>query len=324
MVISLTGQLSSPLATGGAGVIFEYRLAAIMFSRLLRGGHVPIGIQLPIVRVALQQRTNGSIFDDIVLETGDHGRAPSIEIQVKRSLRVTGSDPEFIKVMSEAIDVCQTRREELSDGLLLMGLAARESGSELRELGELTEIARSLPGHVALDSLLRQGVTNSRVRARYEHVANAVATAASVDDGLKIKSLTYQILSGLYTWPVQVDPDGRDWRFEIDMLAGLAADAGCSPAEVIAHLCSLAEEFGPRAGQVDGSTIRRALMSRFGINIREPRKIGKTKDRKPTTQINISNHGSGTIIAGQNQVFYGSISVPGGSISRSEGEREHG
>ena len=52
------GDIFTIAATGGAGTIFEYRVAAIMFSRLLRGAHIPVGIRLPLARVGLQQRIN--------------------------------------------------------------------------------------------------------------------------------------------------------------------------------------------------------------------------------------------------------------------------
>jgi hypothetical protein len=48
----VAGNPSSPLSTGGAGVIFEYDVAAILMSRLLRGASVPAGIHGPVARVA--------------------------------------------------------------------------------------------------------------------------------------------------------------------------------------------------------------------------------------------------------------------------------
>ena len=131
--VSMTEQLSSPLSTGGAGVIFEYRIAAIMLSRMLRGAHIPIGIQLPLSRVAFQQHNSGHPFDDIVAYAEPPGSAPRIQIQVKRSIRVTGGHGEFIKVMAAALEVCRTQAEEVRNGDLLMGLAA---GAHKRPGGE--------------------------------------------------------------------------------------------------------------------------------------------------------------------------------------------
>src|SRR5437868_7988087 len=123
-VFWMSGGAVSPEATGGAGVIFEYRIAAILLSRMLRRAHVPVGIQLPIQRVALQQRVTGHAFDDIVVGTDTTGQGPAIEIQVKKRLPVTGGNPEFVKVMSTAIEAYCSHTEDLRDGRLLLGLAA--------------------------------------------------------------------------------------------------------------------------------------------------------------------------------------------------------
>ena len=51
-------QAVSPAASGGAGTLFEYRVAAIMLTHLLRGTHPP-GLLLPVLGIGLQQRVRG-------------------------------------------------------------------------------------------------------------------------------------------------------------------------------------------------------------------------------------------------------------------------
>lgn len=55
----MTERLVSTQASSGAGTIFEYRVAAIMLGRLLRGAHVPVGTAQPLARVGLQRRNAG-------------------------------------------------------------------------------------------------------------------------------------------------------------------------------------------------------------------------------------------------------------------------
>src|SRR5690349_15236803 len=102
--VLVAGHFFSPLSTGGAGVIFEYDVAAILMSRLLRGGSVPVGIHEPVARVAFQQGNEGCPLDDVVAyaQADPPAIAPSIQIQVKRRVKVTGGDAEFIKVMAAA------------------------------------------------------------------------------------------------------------------------------------------------------------------------------------------------------------------------------
>src|SRR5215472_17608318 len=89
--VSVTDRLVPTHATGGAGVIFEYRVAGIMLSRLLRGAHVPVGTAQPLIRLGLQRRNAGYPLDDIVahaLPREGSSTAPIIQIQVKKSLHL--------------------------------------------------------------------------------------------------------------------------------------------------------------------------------------------------------------------------------------------
>ena len=72
------GQPSSPLSTGGAGGIFEYDVAAILMSRLLRGASVPVGIHGPVARVAFQQSNEGYPLDNVV--AWGHADPPAIAL----------------------------------------------------------------------------------------------------------------------------------------------------------------------------------------------------------------------------------------------------
>jgi len=294
-------QLSSPLSTGGAGVIFEYRVAAIMFSRLLRGAHIPVGVQMPLARVALQQRNSGYPLDDIVAYAEPLGSAPSIQIQVKRSLRVTSQDTEFIKVITAALGVCQTRAEDVRSGQLLLGLAARAPVADLEELAALAEMAQAHADPDGLQDLLREGITSSKLRARFEHVVSAVASTASTSDRKEATHLAHGILTGLHVWHVLAGPDDRDWRLELDHLSGVASGTSKTAADLMDHLYVIAQEFGPRSGLVDRDHLHRVLLSRFGVRLSPP----DASTRGPAGRINIVNNGSGTVIAGESQVFYG-------------------
>src|SRR5215467_9958774 len=58
-------SVASPLSTGGAGTIYEYRVAAVVLAALLRGDRV-IGLEVPVTEVRLQQRIAGSYLDDVI------------------------------------------------------------------------------------------------------------------------------------------------------------------------------------------------------------------------------------------------------------------
>src|SRR5215467_11493090 len=101
----MSGNLSSPASAGGAGTNFEYDVAAILLSRLLRGADIPFGLQVPVVKVAFQQGNEGFPLDDVVAwgPEDTSGTAPAIQIQVKRHIKVITSDRELTKVIGAAV-----------------------------------------------------------------------------------------------------------------------------------------------------------------------------------------------------------------------------
>jgi hypothetical protein len=212
-----------------------------MLSRLIRGASVPVGIHGPISKVAFQQGNKGYPLDDVVAHADPFGTAASIQVQVKRHIQVTAGDPEFIKVMAAAVEAYRARPEQVAAGRSLFGLAARGSSADhLDELTELTVKARSHAEPADFDDLLLRGVTGKPMRDRYRQVSAAVAAAACTDDVPAVMTLTHQILRALHVWHVEEGPDGRDWRAELDGLADLAAEAGKSPADIMAHLYTMA------------------------------------------------------------------------------------
>ena len=65
----MADQPVSPESTAGAGTFFELRVGAIVLSRMIRGGVVPVGPQLGISEAGFQQRNAGYKPDDIVIHS---------------------------------------------------------------------------------------------------------------------------------------------------------------------------------------------------------------------------------------------------------------
>jgi hypothetical protein len=299
---AVAGQLSSPLSTGDAGGIYEYDVAAILLSRLLRGASVPVGIHAPIVRVAFQQSNEGYPLDDVVAwgHADPPAEEPGIQVQVKRNVRATAGDSEFVKVMSQVVAACGGQPEQIVERRLLFGLAARPSqAGHLDELTELTEMARAHDRHGTFESLLREGVTGKPLRNRLAEVSDAVAAAAGAPDPGTVSPLTHQILRVLHVWQVEEGPDGRDWRAELDGLADLAAEAGTTSTGIMDRLRSLAERFGPRSGNVNADHVRDQL-ARFQIYL-SGANTGIMRPASHVTTINAS--GNSTVFNAYQQQF---------------------
>jgi hypothetical protein len=287
----VAGQLPSPLSTGGAGLTYEYDVAAVLLSRLLRGASVPLGIHAPVVRVAFQQSNEGYPLDDFVAwgHADPPAEEPCIQVQVKRSVKATAGDAEFIKVMAQAVRACGGRPEQIAERRLLFGLATRPSrAGHLDELNELTECARAYDRPETFERLLREGVSGKPLRDRFMEVSAAIASAVGANDARTIGPLTHQILKALHVWEVEQGPDGRDWRYELEGLADLAEEAGKTPMDIMGCLRVLAVQFGPRSGNVNADHVREQL-ARFEIYL-SPETTGVRRGTAYNTTINARDH----------------------------------
>jgi hypothetical protein len=266
-------------------------VAAVLLSRLLRGASVPLGIHAPVVRVAFQQSNEGYPLDDVVAwgHADPPAEEPCIQVQVKRSVKVTAGDAEFIKVMAQAVRACGGRPEQIAERRLLFGLATRPSrAGHLDELNELTECARAYDRPETFERLLREGVSGKPLRDRFMEVSTAIASAAGTNDARTISPLTHQVLKALHVWEVEQGPDGRDWRYELEGLADLAEEAGKTPIDIMGCLRFLAEQLGPRSGNVDADHVREQL-ARFEIYL-SPDTTGVRRGTAYNTTINARDH----------------------------------
>ncbi|MFG6200472.1 hypothetical protein [Nonomuraea sp. JJY05] len=257
--------VAPPEATGGAGTIFEYRVAALAFSRLLRGAHVPVGIDLPVESVALQQRVAGSLLDDVVMRAGLAHQSTTIEFQVKKQLAVTGSSEALISLLGQAAETWKTREHALETGRLLLGAAAPGPSDDLADLDDLAVRARAHSTHVSFQRLLVEKVTSQRLRARHAQIVKAMSAATGITEPDGLEHLTHRVLSRLHVWRVEPFEDGRDWRDGLDNLAELARNTGQSAAVLLVLLAELAEAIGPHAGDFDAQQVRTRFQRKHGI-----------------------------------------------------------
>jgi len=301
-------RLVSTQTTSGAGTVFEYRVAAIMLGRLLRGGHVPVGTAQPLARVGLQRRNAGYPLDDIVAHTLPREAslvAPTIQIQVKVSLPVATKDGDaaFVKVMAAALDACRTHRAEVRAGAMLLGLAVGEdTGAVLPDLAYLADKAR---GHVSPESFeeqVRPGAVSRKRRALYANVSAAVGTAAATEEPPLVLAMVHEVLGALHVWHATAGHDGAEWRAELDALAGTAREAGLTASDLLNQLCLLAEAFAEHGGLVDAAHVRRALLSMYGISLPPPGESQQAHSRGLTINIGQIN---GPVYNGEVMNFYG-------------------
>ncbi|MFI7071863.1 hypothetical protein [Micromonospora sediminicola] len=258
----------SPAASGGAGTLFEYRVAAIAYSYLLSGAHPP-GLTVPIIGVGLQQRVQGHLLDDIVLAAEPGPKALSTEYQVKLTLTVAAGDPQFVSVVTQALHVLRDRADDVARGDLDLGVAARGDPEPLEQLAELARFARGHTVEETFAQVFAPGVVGRPVRNRLTQVRKAIGTA--IADGAPdlggVDVSAHAFLSALHVWPVSDGDDGADYLAALDRLGPAAESFGVNPVDLFTHLAALAQGWGVVAGVVDANSLRRQLRRR-GLGLR--------------------------------------------------------
>jgi hypothetical protein len=253
-------ELSSPFASGGAGTLFEYRVAAIVFGHLLSQTLTP-GLQVPVVEVGLQQRVRGHLLDDVVVYA--EGRTPYTEFQVKRTLKVTASDSQFVDVLEQALHVLAEKEDLVASGKLALGVVARENAA-MNELEELAEWAQGHAKHDTFFEMFVPKVVDEKYRTRLQHVEGAVAAAIArgAPDLGGAKRATHAFLAALHVWPAKVSDNGLDFKSILDCLQPIAEQYETTALSLFGDLAALAQNWGPVGLVVDAEWVTRRLHRR--------------------------------------------------------------
>jgi tRNA A37 threonylcarbamoyladenosine biosynthesis protein TsaE len=94
-------SVPSPLATGGAGNVFEQHVNGYFLTLLLVSGPPPILIDCYVSEVSLQNKRLGWHTDDaLVVGTKSDGVTRRLLVQVKRNLTISAADKDFRKTIS--------------------------------------------------------------------------------------------------------------------------------------------------------------------------------------------------------------------------------
>jgi hypothetical protein len=259
--MTIERQVASPQATGGAGHLFEYRVAAVMLAHLLCQTRPP-GLQVPVARVGLQQRALAYVLDDIVVHA--ESGPVSTQFQVKQSVTITPSDAEFVDVVHQALKVLSEHADEVARGEIALGLIAERDVKALADLSSLTDWAHQHAEHETFAQPFVPGVVRKELRSRLTHVERTVekAIAGGAHDLGGAKQATHLFLSALHVWCPSVRDEGADLRAVLDQLEPIGDEYGVTAVDLFAHLEALAKASGPAAGVVDAGWIRRRLHRR--------------------------------------------------------------
>jgi hypothetical protein len=265
-----SGAAASPLSTGGAGTIFEYRVAAIVLAALLRGDRIE-GLDLPVTRVGLQQRIAGHQLDDVVAyaEAGDGTPPLTVEIQVKRRVAPVSSNAEWRSVILQCLAALDSDPDGISDRYHRLGLAADGPVTQLEQLRDLTSWARAQTSAFSLVQVISaEGAVAQQVRERWRHLRTTVKETltevrGTEPSGEDVDDVAFRIAASLHVWLVQPEDGGRDHRDTLNRLGDLLPPQQPDAARTLfLHLVDIAQTLGPRAGTIDAGRLRAELGAR--------------------------------------------------------------
>lgn len=255
--------MSSPRSTGGAGYVFEWRVAAYYMVSMLRQGSGPgLGSAAVVTRVALQQRHNGFHLDDMVVTSKRGNRAGSLSIQA-RSRVVFGNNPGFQDVIKAAWR--EFGKHSFRKERDLLGIAcdnASITGRTGRDVTELLEWAgsqgsdgfyRMVSGFKAKKKVLRVFET------ALKKAAGRVVSRRTVHDFLcHLRVLGFDFADG----------NGRDDRECVDGALSITGGQDRSRAQALLNAVYRGvEEWERTGGEVTRSTLIERVRGEVGFAI---------------------------------------------------------
>ena len=259
---------SSPVSTGGGGVTFERKVAAVYLVRLLLGhGGVGLGPSRVVVSVAFQQAPEFTV-DDLVVGAAMEGEdEPSLVLAVaaRRTPNVVGGDEKsqglFRSFVKQVLNLSADGPE------LRLGLAVAGPQDHAEQLAVLAGLAVKQPGAAGFFGLVRTPKKfDKQVRDRLVQVEKLVRRAL-VDLGVPepstgaVEQKAWELLSRLVVLMPRVESaDDPDWSMLANLLIPVSRGEDLYGGTLLRdRLLVLADDWAPSAASVNESMLRRAV-----------------------------------------------------------------
>ncbi|MET8626655.1 ATP-binding protein [Kitasatospora sp. NPDC004669] len=263
---------SSPEGTGGAGTIYEYRVAALALGAMLC--HVPVeGLAGPPTEIRLQQGDTGYPLDDVIAVDRSGSFEFVVEKQVKRTLKVKPSEESWRKTIRQCLASLEQYGPDVDARRRLFGVVSTGPLSDLEALAKLAKAAdRPRLDDFKADLAVprRRGEPYHRL---WDHLTTTVAQLMTASDGATptpqvVEEMAFRIARRLV---VEIEPEqgGASYHALLRLLDStlVASDRGPRAADVFLRLADIAEQFGPQGAELD-VTMLRDLLHQRGVVLR--------------------------------------------------------
>ena len=173
-------KATSPASSGPAGSLFEGQIGAYYMLSMLTGAE-PRGLpNTTIERVELQRAAEGHPLDDVIVHAFNQRGEPAVlEIQVKRSITFTPTDPVFQAVMSQIVEA--SKKPDFRNKRYELAIAIARTSRQIdgayqdvltwaRELGDAKTFMERIERHGSANPRMRTFLKTFKV-----HLENAGA-----------------------------------------------------------------------------------------------------------------------------------------------------
>ena len=242
-------QATSTASSGPAGSHFEGQVGAFYLLSMLSGAP-PRGLPGTVIdRVALQQANMGRPLDDVIVHAHDvAGNTTVLEIQVKRGITFTPSDPVFREVVGQIVKA--SRRTDFFSTRYELAIAIAKGSRKLDgSYQEILMLARQIGDAAAFMSRLRlAGAANDDMRTFVQTFRSDLRAAGSPDDETTVWQLLrrLQILAFDFTVPGSASEELARERVARVLHADDVPRAGALWKNLVEHALEIAIAGGDR------------------------------------------------------------------------------
>lgn len=266
---------ASPAATGPAGPLFEGQIGAYYILSLLAGGE-PRGLPGTTVTKIEFQRASERPLDDVIVHATDRqGKQAVLEIQVKRTIDFTPSDPVFRALVAQVAKAAD-KREFDAHRYELAVATERTSTNIERSYQEVLSWARELGTAETFFSRLNQKrLANSVMRKFVESFRSNLKLAGVAHDNAAI----WRILRRFQILVFDFNQEGSATEILVRYrCAMLLAPAEASKAGAFWQtLVTVALESSAKGGEKTPAQIRETLVDEYHYRFAGDRQLANAR-----------------------------------------------
>lgn len=276
-------QLSNPVSTGDGGGHFESRVQASFVILMLMKVRMSFLWNLPIVKVALQQRFKDIHTDDILLVLKEGDKEKKLFGQIKRTIHITQNDKIFKEVIAAAWQDYNGYlfRKNIDCIALITGPLSK---GDIQSTRNLLEWARSSESADSFFRKIDSKISSKEKRNKLEVFQSVLQIA---NNGKIRKDVIFDFLRHFYL--LSYDFDIKTSIYE-SLMCGMIQQNGIdSPYDTWTRVINEVENFNQNAGEITFATLPRDLISRFQptVSYKFPRNLIQQRDWPITYDINI-------------------------------------